>query len=30
MALDGGIGNLRKHAGHNGWSSLMEGQCGNE
>ena len=30
MALDGSIGNLRKHAGLNGWSSLMERRCGSE
>jgi len=28
MAMDGSIGNLRKNVGHNGWSSLMERQCG--
>jgi hypothetical protein len=30
MALDGSIGNLRRHAGHNGWSSLTTKQCGSE
>jgi hypothetical protein len=30
MVMDGSIGNLRKHAGLNGWSSLMERRCGSE